>query len=470
MTLRRRPVSLVAERAVRLLQESTEPLDSITLAGQVLATRAPDEETARRILEAAFNRDPRLVYENGAWTCATVRVEPRESAPFGPERDRVLVLLAGSRPGPRRPFELTEVAGIRLQGNTVVAACGGEPRPGYAGESLRQEFLETLEGGVPVLHDAPGALAALERWLEEPLEGPVSLRLLARDRLHLPAGHDLETLVEKLDLDWRAPDELLDQAEVLDMCLEALRRRGETLQDLRSCLASPFPPVPWSRYDFDRGFLRSIPRVAGTYRFYDADGGLLYVGKAKNLHLRIGSYFGESGSRSARVQSLLDSLHRIEFEPLHSDLEAMLREAAEIRKRHPSRNVQRRIHSSGRGARLRSIMILEPATSPLVLRAYLIRDGQLLDKVGIGPRGGGIRRIERLLEDHFFSIPEGPTPTPGPDLNMELVARWLAANREKVVAFDPTTLRNAMEVTDRLRGLLASGALFDPDGTPVLIR
>ena len=41
---------------------------------------------------------------------------------------------------------------------------------------------------------------------------------------------------------------------------------------------------------------------------------------------------------------------------------------------------------------------------------------------------------------------------------------------DRVVAFDPTTLRSASEVTDRLRALLVSGALVDPDGTPILFR
>ena len=81
---------------------------------------------------------------------------------------------------------------------------------------MRAQLLEMLDGAVPVLHDPPGARASLERWLEEPLEGAVSLRELGRDRAGLPAHHDLEALTAKLGLDWRQPDELLDQAELID--------------------------------------------------------------------------------------------------------------------------------------------------------------------------------------------------------------------------------------------------------------
>ena len=59
---------------------------------------------------------------------------------------------------------------------------------------------------------------------------------------------------------------------------------------------------------------------------------------------------------------------------------------------------------------------------------------------------------------------------PGPDLDVEIVVRWLAENRDSVVAFDPTDLRTTQEVIDRLRWFLHQGALFDPDGSPIVSR
>ena len=119
---------------------------------------------------------------------------------------------------------------------------------------------------------------------------------------------------------------------------------------------------------------------------------------------------------------------------------------------------------------MRSILILEPASPPMVLRAYLIHEGRLIDRIGIGPRGGGLKRIERVLEDRFFFAPDGPTPVSGPDLDVELVVRWLAANRDRAVAFDPTSLPSAREVTDRLRWFLDQGSPFDPDEGPMFTR
>ena len=58
----------------------------------------------------------------------------------------------------------------------------------------------------------------------------------------------------------------------------------------------------------------------------------------------------------------------------------------------------------------------------------------------------------------------------GPDLDVELVVRWLAANRDRVVAFDPTDLRTSREVIERLRWFLDQGGPFDTDGSPTMPR
>jgi hypothetical protein len=283
----------------------------------------------------------------------------------------------------------------------------------------------------------------------------------------LNVRHDLEELAARAGLPWRRTEDPLEMADTLDACLARLRKPDESLHDLRVALGEGEKPVDWSRYAFDREFLRSVPRTAGVYRFYDAAGNLIYVGKSNNLSRRLNSYFRESGRRSSRVRKLLDALHRIEYEAAGSDLEAMLREAASIRSKHPKQNVQRRVRPHGRADKLQSILILEPAEAPLVLRAFLIRHGRLLARVGIGPRGGGLRRIRRILDDRFFGGPEGPTPTGGPDLDVEVVVRWLSANRDRVVAFDPTELRSSREVIERLEWFLIQGSPFDPDGSPV---
>jgi hypothetical protein len=464
-----RTVSLVAERAVRLLREQDVPIPSVRLAREVLLINAADELTARRILDAAFDGDPRLVYSRRGWSLASEPAAGR-AAPTA-ESDRVLISLRGSRSAPGQPFRVRSVSVLRLQGDDVVAACGGDASDGPGSHHLRRAILDTLRDAAVIVHDPPGSLAAFERWLDEPLEAPISLRRLAQARLGLRAGHELGELAARLGLVWRDSDDPLEQADALDACFKALRRPGESLDDLRSIAARASRPIDWSRFAFNREYLRSIPAVPGTYRFYDTEDRLLYVGKSRSLNRRVGSYFRDVTQRSPRVQELLDRLYRIEYEASGSELEAILREAEQIRRDAPRKNVQRRVHPrAGRGARLRSILILEPAESPAVLRAFLIHEGRLIARVPIGRRGGGLRTIERLLDDHFFFVPDGPTPATGPDVDVEVIVRWLAAHRDRAVAFDPTNLRSAREVTDRLRWFLAQGSPFDPDGTPIFPR
>lgn len=467
-----RPISLVAEKAFRYLRGRSGPVPSVLLAREILATRIGDEQAATRVLQAAFDGDPRLCYDVGGWRPTGAARPHAPQAPLQePDPDRVLITLEGERPARGQPFRLLRVSAVRLQGDDVAAACGGDVAPGPEGERLRRVLRETLHNAVPVCHDPPGSLLALERWLDEPLAAPVSLRRLGQIRLGLAAGHDLPALLARLQLDWRESGDPLESADSLDRCLQSLRASGESLHDLARASAGEAPPIDWSRYDFDRSTLREIPRVPGTYEFYDREDRLLYTGKSRNLQRRVGSYFREGVRRSARVQRLLDRLHRVEIHPSGSELEALLREAEVIREREPSANVQRKIHPRPeRASRLDSILILEPAAPPTVLRAYLLRHGRLVGKVGIGPRGGGLNRIERLLEDLFFSAPSGPVPAAGPDVDVETVARWLAANRGRVIAIDPTDLPSAREVTDRLRWFLARGDLFDPDGSPILTR
>ncbi|HXV75259.1 MAG TPA: nucleotide excision repair endonuclease [Candidatus Polarisedimenticolaceae bacterium] len=469
MSRPRRTVSLVAERALRYLRASDGPATSVELAGEVLATRAVDESTAKRVLDAAFAGDPRLVYRRGRWS-AESRPAPRPARRPAGERpdepDRVLLIVEGelSRTNPR--FALRAVSAVRMRDELVVGACGGHATDRGSSEQLRRSVLETIEGAIPVVHDPPGALDALERWLGEPLPAVVSLRELARRRLGLRKHADLETLVARLGLVWYGRNEPVDLAETLEECLARLRRPDEDLRQIQRELSGEVGRLDWSRFAFDRAFIDAVPAVPGTYRFYDRRDELLYVGKSRNLARRLTSYFRD-GERVVRNRKLLAELYRIEYEPAGSELEAVLREAEQIRDDQPKSNVQREVRERhGRAARLRSILILEPAESPNVLRAFLIRDARLVGRVGIGPRGGGLKRIERILEDYFFSAPAGPTVVAGPDLDVEIVARWLAGNRDRAVAFDPTDLRTSGEVIERLQWFLGQARPFDTDGTP----
>ena len=87
-----------------------------------------------------------------------------------------------------------------------------------------------------------------------------------------------------------------------------------------------------------RPTLANIPAGPGVYRMLDAEGKLLYIGKAENLHRRVSSYFTNSSGHSDKVLDLVRHVRDVRYEQTGSELEASLREADLIRTLKPPYN------------------------------------------------------------------------------------------------------------------------------------
>ena len=91
--------------------------------------------------------------------------------------------------------------------------------------------------------------------------------------------------------------------------------------------------------DFDiQSFLKSLTRRPGVYRMYDAQDGLLYVGKAKNLKNRVSSYFRARGL-NAKTVALVSRIHHIDVTVTASEAEALILEQTLIKKHRPPYNI-----------------------------------------------------------------------------------------------------------------------------------
>ena len=83
----------------------------------------------------------------------------------------------------------------------------------------------------------------------------------------------------------------------------------------------------------------SIPDSPGSYQFRDAEGRVLYVGKAKSLRQRLGSYFGKRDRLVPRTAQMLDEATDVEWIQVANELEALMLEFNLIREHKPRFNV-----------------------------------------------------------------------------------------------------------------------------------
>ena len=86
------------------------------------------------------------------------------------------------------------------------------------------------------------------------------------------------------------------------------------------------------------GTLKTLPNGPGVYRMLDAEGGILYVGKARSLKRRVTSYF-RGGAHNAKTQALVGQIRDIAITVTHTEAEALILENTLIKAHQPRYNV-----------------------------------------------------------------------------------------------------------------------------------
>src|ERR671932_511010 len=85
-----------------------------------------------------------------------------------------------------------------------------------------------------------------------------------------------------------------------------------------------------------------LPTSPGVYIFKDAEGAVLYVGKAKNMRSRVASYFTRSGDGRPKVAELRERVRQIDFIATRTETEALVLEANLIKRHRPRFNASLR--------------------------------------------------------------------------------------------------------------------------------
>lgn len=91
--------------------------------------------------------------------------------------------------------------------------------------------------------------------------------------------------------------------------------------------------------------LKSLPKTAGVYQFFDIHGKLLYIGKAKRLHARVKSYFKftptlqPATNLSLRIKNMISKTSHLEYIQVDSEHDAFILENSLIKQLKPKYNI-----------------------------------------------------------------------------------------------------------------------------------
>jgi DNA polymerase III subunit epsilon len=302
--------------------------------------------------------------QSGAGPLDTFVVIDVETTGLQPSRQRIIEIaiagysggLAASRweslcyPGRRVPAYISKLTGID---DDLL-----QDAPRF--EEIAETVVELLAGAIVVGHNVEFDLGFLNEELKRIKLPPVvndrvdTLALASRllPGLRKPTLHAVAQqlgVAGRLDSRHRAgPDASVTGMVAVALFQHARDAGFQSLDDLksigRSTTRRPRERMPRASSVVDRSMLASIPRAPGVYLMRDANERVVYVGKAKNLRDRVGSYFSQPLGYTRKMDGLIESLSRIEVEVVGSELEALLLESQLIRRYQPRYNSALRSH------------------------------------------------------------------------------------------------------------------------------
>jgi DNA polymerase-3 subunit epsilon len=279
-----------------------------------------------------------------------------ETTGLSPERNRVtevacVSLLDGEIAARSRtlvnpeqfiPQQIQQMTGIT---NAMVLAA---PKGGEIFPEVRSWF---PDGAVFVAHNAQFdhnfLQASFGRYGLSPLRNSVVCTIrLAKRLMPKQKGYSLGNLAGYFGIKIRGRHTALGDAEAtarllaefLDMLQE--EHGCETVEDVlafqrRTIGAFREPPRHVSNLGPN---ITSLPSGSGVYRMLDRSGQVLYIGKAKHLRDRVGSYFRPSAEHTKKIQEMVRRVRNVEAIPTGSELEALLLETRLIKEHLPPYN------------------------------------------------------------------------------------------------------------------------------------
>lgn len=206
-------------------------------------------------------------------------------------------------------------------------------------DQIAPALFERLQGKVIVAHNARFDFSFLKQsfarcGLHLTSKTLCSVRL-SRQLFPQYRRHGLDRIIERLVIKMDDRHRAMADTEVILAFLQHISEQFPAETITATChhlLKRPSLPSHVSQEQID-----ALAEAPGIYRFYDSEGGLLYIGKSVNIRERVLSHFSQD-HQSAKELDISSQLHQIEFKQTPSDFGAQLLENREIKTRSPRYN------------------------------------------------------------------------------------------------------------------------------------
>jgi DNA polymerase III subunit epsilon len=338
-----------------------EPVSPEEVAAEFLSLPYPNGDARARV-EELVGGDPRFLWEGEALTTADPLSLALEEAPY------VVFDVETTGSSATKGGAITEIGALKVVRGLVVEEFATLVNPGRKIEP----FVARLTGITDrMVADAPPiseVLPSFERFVEGsvlvghnvhfdcsfftaargglPLPNPV-LDTLKLARCLVPGlkRYRLASLASHFGVrampNHRAPSDAAATSEVFLKLLKLLRSAGVgsvgEATTLRGGVGGRIKPQK-------QHLAEGVPTTPGVYYFVDKHGTTLYVGKAKNLKVRVRTYFN-GGDGRRKIGRLVEEVAEVRVRETESELHALILEAREIKRLLP------RYNSAGRDDR-----------------------------------------------------------------------------------------------------------------------
>lgn len=314
----------------------------------------------------------------------------------GKPGERLAVLLDPQR---RLPAYISKLTGIRdadLRGRDRFEM-HAESIEGFIGDAVLVGHNVSFDigfvdaelrraGRAPLINDRLDTMALALRYLPD-------LRRASLDKVASALGLPPRTIhraESDAELAGRAAVELIRiAAEQGDRSIDVLKANS------RLAGARPRDGIGRGRSMLDPDVLKTIPHRPGVYLMLDANRRVIYVGKAKDLHDRVASYYSQPLGYTRKMDGLLESIASIEIREVGCELDALLLESQLIKRYQPRYNKVMRSHEQYPFIK---VDLASPWPRVLLAPSYKPDGGRYF-----GPyrNRGAARQVVELLNTHF---------------------------------------------------------------------